>query len=394
MEVETLNQWARIKGIDLLGTGDFTHPQYFSELKSRLIPNGKGLFTLKGEPESVHFMLTAEVSNMYSDKGKGRRIHTLLFAPGFEEAEKINAVLSGWGKVASDGRPIFGFPVKQLAETVLNVSDQCMVIPAHAWTPWFSIFGSESGYDSIEEAFGELTPHIHAVETGLSSDPSMNWRLSALDSMALISNSDAHSPGKLGREANVFDCGMDYHDIVRILKTKDRNRFLKTIEFFPEEGKYHYDGHRACNVHLSPNDTIRCHGICPVCNKPVTVGVMHRVEALADRPEGFEPPDAVPFVRMVPLLEIVAEAMGIGANTTGAARQYQKLVAEGGSEFGILLDRSMGELSAFVPERILEGIVRVREGRLRIRPGYDGLYGEVRIFAEGTGRKSVQTELF
>ncbi|HEX9934638.1 MAG TPA: endonuclease Q family protein, partial [bacterium] len=295
MEPAALNRWAKTKGIDILGTGDFTHPQHFSHLKQCLVSNGKGLFRLKDDPNSTHFLLTAEVSNMYPDKGKGRRIHTLLFAPGFDEVEKINGMLSGWGKMASDGRPIFGLPAKHLAETVLNVSDRCMVIPAHVWTPWFSLFGSESGYDSIEEAYGDMTPHIRAVETGLSSDPSMNWRLSALDSITLISNSDAHSPAKLGREANVLDCGFDYDEIVLILKTKNRDKFLETVEFFPEEGKYHYDGHRACNIRFSPSETQKHGGICPVCGKSVVVGVMSRVEQLADRPEGFKPDNAVPF---------------------------------------------------------------------------------------------------
>jgi uncharacterized protein (TIGR00375 family) len=371
-----------MKGIDLLGTGDFTHPEYLSHLKKHLVSNGKGLFRLKNDPDSIHFMLTAEVSNMYSDMGKGRRIHTLLFAPGFDEVDRINTILSGWGKTASDGRPIFGIHVRHLAETVLGISEDCMVIPAHAWTPWFSIFGFESGYDSIHEAFGELAPFIRVIETGLSSDPAMNWRLSALDGITLISNSDAHSPAKLGREANVFDCDFDYREIVRILKTKDTDRFIETIEFFPEEGKYHYDGHRACHVRFSPEDTRRRGGICSACGKPVTVGVMNRIGQLADRLESFKPDRVIPFVRMVPLPEIAAEAMGLGVNTKAVGKQVARLVEQGGSEFRILRGLSVDELSSFVPERILEGILRVREGKIIISPGYDGVYGEVRIFGE------------
>ena len=382
MDVTTLNHWGKIKGINLLGTGDFTHPSYLAELKQKLVSNGHGLFHLKNNPDSVHFMLTVEVSNIYSDKGKVRRIHTLIFAPSFEVVEKINSTLSGWGKLASDGRPIFGFPVKQLAKMVLDISEECMIVPAHIWTPWFSIFGDKSGYDSLEEAFGELTPYIRAVETGLSSDPAMNWRLSALDNITLISNSDAHSPSKLGREVNIFDCEMDYKTITDIIRKKDRARFLKTVEFYPEEGKYHYDGHRACNVLFSPKETREHNEICPKCGKPVTVGVMHRVEELADRPEGYKPENAIPFVRLIPLQEIVAEAMGIGVGSTGVKREYERLIEKGGSEFRILLDLSREELASFTPERILEGIIRVREGNLTIRPGYDGVFGEIKIFGE------------
>jgi len=394
MDVAALNRWAGMKGIDLLGTGDFTHPAYFAELKEKLEPTGRGLFRLKDKPPSVHFMLTAEVSNIFSAHGKTRRIHTVLFAPSFEVVEKINATLSGWGKIASDGRPTFGFPVKQLAKMVLDISEECMVIPAHVWTPWFSIFGDKSGFDSIEEAFGEFTPHIRVIETGLSSDPAMNWRLSALDDITLVSNSDAHSPSRLGREVNIFDCEMDYWLITEVLKTKDRSRFLKTVEFFPEEGKYHFDGHRACNVLFSPRETRDHNGICPQCGKPVTVGVMHRVEELADRPEGYKPDHGIPFVRMVPLQEIIAETMGIGKDTTGVMREYEKLVEKGESEFRILLDLSREELADFVPERILEGIIRVREGNLKIAPGYDGVFGDVKIFGEGGGEEEKQMGLF
>jgi len=394
MEVTTLNRWARMKGIDLLGTGDFTHPIYFNELREKLESNGRGLFRLKDDPLSVHFMLTAEVSNIFSVQGKTRRIHTVLFAPSFEVVEKINATLSGWGKIASDGRPTFGFPVKQLAKMILDISEECVIIPAHVWTPWFSLFGDRSGFDSIEEAFGELTSHIRVIETGLSSDPAMNWRLSALDEITLVSNSDAHSPSRLGREANLFDCEMDYGVITEILKTKDRARFLKTVEFFPEEGKYHFDGHRVCNVLFSPAETRDHNGICPQCGRPVTVGVMHRVEELADRPEGYRPDHGIPFVRMVPLQEIIAEAMHIGKETTGVLREYERLVEKGGSEFRILLDLSREELADFVPERILEGIVRVREGNLEITPGYDGVFGEVKIFGEEGREEESQLGLF
>jgi uncharacterized protein (TIGR00375 family) len=394
MDVQSLNQWALMKGIDLLGTGDFTHPTYFAELKDHLEPTGKGLFRLKNATRSVQFILTSEVSNIYSDKGKTRRIHTMIFAPSFEVVEKIIATLSGWGKIASDGRPIFGFSVKQLAKMIFNISDECMIIPAHAWTPWFSVFGAQSGYDSLEEAFGEMAPAIRVIETGLSSDPGMNWRLSALDEITLISNSDAHSLSKLGREANIFDCDADYHVITEILKIKDRTRFLKTIEFFPEEGKYHFDGHRNCNVLFSPQETRDHHGICPQCGKPLTVGVMNRIETLSDRPEGYQPDSAIPFVRLVPLQEIISEAMGIGVGTSGVDREYERIIDKGGSEFRVLMDLPQEELATFVSERILEGIIRVREGNLTIKPGYDGVFGEVKIFGEGEMEDRPQMTLF
>src|SRR5512136_2614852 len=255
MEVKALALWAKRKGIKLLGTGDFTHPLYFLDLQSKLKPLGNGLFVLKEEPEETHFLLTAEVSNMYSQGGKSRRIHTLIFAPSFEAVERINAKLSKYGKTGSDGRPIFGFSAKDLLKMVLELSPDCLLIPAHAWTPWFSIFGANSGFDSILECYEEESKHIRAIETGLSSDPEMNWRLSALDDITLISNSDAHSPNRLGREANAFDCALDYREVTDTIRKKDRKRFLFTIEFFPEEGKYHYDGHRQCGVIFSPAES-------------------------------------------------------------------------------------------------------------------------------------------
>jgi uncharacterized protein (TIGR00375 family) len=394
MDVTVLDKWAKIKGIDLLGTGDFTHPVYFAELREKLEPTGNGLFRLKGQSDSVHFMLTTELNHIYSDKGKTRRVHMMVFAPSFQVVEKIIASLSGWGKLASDGRPILKFSIKQLVKMVLDISDACMLIPAHIWTPWYSLFGDQSGYDSMEEAFGEWAPHIHAVETGLSSDPAMNWRLSALDHVALISNSDAHSPSKLGREANLFDCEMDYQAITDVLRTKDRRRFLKTIEFFPEEGKYHYDGHRNCDVLFSPKETKAHQGTCPVCGRPVTVGVMNRVETLADRAEGFSPDQPIPFIRLVPLQEIIAEALGLGTETTGVVREYERLIEKGGSEFHILLDLPNEELATFVPGKILEGILRVHDGNVHIRPGYDGLYGEVKIFGEEENGEGSQMALF
>jgi len=393
MEVKALALWAKRKGIKLLGTGDFTHPLYFLDLKTKLDPLGNGLFALKEEPEGIHFMLTAEVSNMFSQGGKSRRIHTLIFAPSFEAVEKINARLSKYGKTGSDGRPIFGFSAKDLLKMILDLSPECLLIPAHAWTPWFSIFGANSGFDSIQECYEEESKHIRAIETGLSSDPEMNWRLSALDDITLISNSDAHSPSKIGREANVFNCELSYRAITEAIRKKDPRRILYTIEFFPEEGKYHYDGHRNCNILFSPQETRKHKSICPVCGKRLTVGVMNRVDELADRPEGAVPPKAIPALRTVPLDEIIADILGVGTNASSVEKEYLRLVEKGGSEFDILLELSPEQLSSFTPPDMLEGILRVREGRLKITPGYDGVFGKIEILSPAErGKEALQSE--
>jgi len=382
MNLETLSQWARIKGIDVLGTGDFTHPAYFASIEEKLEPSAPGLFALKGKGEKpVHFMLTSEVSNIYSQDGKTRKVHSLIFAPSLEAAGKINATLSTLGNVSSDGRPIFGFSARDLLKIVLDSDPDALLVPAHAWTPWFSVFGSRSGFDSIEECFGEYSGHIHAIETGLSSNPPMNWRLKALDNITLISNSDAHSPAKLGREANVFDCEPDYYEITDIIKKGDRDRFLFTVEFYPEEGKYHADGHRNCAVLLTPAETRSAGRKCPVCGGELTVGVLSRVEELADRPGGFVPDGAVPARHLVPLQEIIAEALGAGVNTLKVKRDYKRLVTEAGSEFALLLDTSPEDLVKLAGERLAEGIIRVRSGEISITPGFDGEFGKIKIFS-------------
>jgi uncharacterized protein (TIGR00375 family) len=381
MEVETLSLWAKRKGIKLLGTGDFTHPLYLLDLKSKLRPLGSGLLARPEDPDGTHFMLTAEVSNMFTQGGKGRRVHTLIFAPSFEVVERINAQLGKLGKISSDGRPIFGFSAKDLVKMVLDISPDCLLIPAHAWTPWFSIFGANSGFDSMEECFEEETKHIRAIETGLSSDPEMNWRLSALDEITLISNSDAHSPSKIGREANIFNCDLSYAAIAEAIRTKDPRKILFTIEFFPEEGKYHFDGHRNCKILFAPQETRKNKGLCPVCGKRLTVGVMNRVEELADRPGGVISPKAIPALHMVPLEEIIADALGVGTNASSVEKEYLRLVEKGGSEFDILLELAPEDLTSFTPPLILEGILRVRQGRLKITPGYDGVFGKIQIFS-------------
>jgi uncharacterized protein (TIGR00375 family) len=323
------------------------------------------------------------VSNIYTQGGKGRRIHNLIFAPSFEVVETIRSKLGNLGKLSSDGRPIFSFSAKDLVKMILEISTDCLIIPAHAWTPWFSIFGANSGFDSIQECFEEMTPFIYAVETGLSSDPEMNWRLSALDPITLLSNSDAHSPNRLGREANAFDCELDYKEITEAIRKKDRKKLLFTIEFFPEEGKYHFDGHRECGINFSPIQTKAHQFLCPVCHKKLTVGVMHRVEELADRPEAFIPKNAIPSIHLIPLEEIIAEAMGFRVGTKSVDAEYDRLVEKGGSEFQILLDATPEELALFVPRKILEGIIRTRQGKVFITPGHDGVYGKINLYPEG-----------
>jgi uncharacterized protein (TIGR00375 family) len=380
MNVARMALWAKKKGINLLGTGDFTHPIHFANLKSSLHSAGNGLFTTKREP-SVFFILTTEISCIYSYKGRVRKTHSIIMAPSIVVVDKINNILRKLGNISSDGRPILGMSAKDLLKIVLDVSEDCLFVPAHVWTPWFSLFGSKSGFDSLEECFDEYSRYIYAVETGLSSDPEMNWRLSALDNITLISNSDAHSPNKLGREGNVFDCKIDYHDIIDVIKKKDAARFLHTIEFFPEEGKYHYDGHRACNVLFSPEETKQHKGICPVCKKALTVGVMNRVDELADRENGFVPDNVIPSRHVVPLEEIIASAFNVGVNSLRVKREYERLV-EIHTEYTILLDLTQSELYKIADTRIAEGVLRVRAGDISITPGYDGEFGRISLFSK------------
>ena len=393
MELEGLAMWAKKKGIALLGTGDFTHPTYFAEIRSKLEPFDEGIYVLKRGERETKFMLTGEVSNIFSQGGKVRKIHTLIFAPNVSAVEGINDKLRGLGKLGSDGRPIFGFPAKELVKIVLDVSSDCLVVPAHAWTPWFSVFGANSGFDSLEECYEEQVKHIFAIETGLSSDPEMNWRLSMLDTIALLSNSDAHSPNRLGREANVFDGPLNYREIVGAIREKDPRKFLFTIEFFPQEGKYHFDGHRNCGVVFSPVQTKANGYLCPVCKKRLTVGVMHRIGEMADRAEGFIPSNSIPSIHLIRLEEIIAESLGVGVGTKAVEAEYERLIGAGGSEFAVLLDLSPEELKRFTSPRILEGIIRMRQGKLHIVPGHDGVYGKVNIFSQeerGEGEASEQ----
>jgi len=389
MSPEILARWAQLKGITVLGTGDFTHPLWFKELQEKLESAGNGLYRLKKsvavEPvfplcrADVFFMLTAEISCIYRKNDRTRKVHALVIAPDFDAAYRINIELSKIGNLSSDGRPILGLDAKQLLQIVLDASPEAMLIPAHAWTPHFSVFGSESGFDSLEECFEELTRHIYAIETGLSSDPPMNWRVSALDRLTLISNSDCHSASKIGREATVFDADVSYAAIMQAIRT--RKGYAGTIEFFPEEGKYHIDGHRACSVSLAPKETIRHNYLCPVCGKTVTIGVSHRVEKLADREEGYRPKLAALFRPLIPLQELIAEAIGAGVATKKVQAAYFSLLEACGNELSILLDIPIEDIDAAVSEpRIALAIDAMRQGKVHIAPGYDGEYGKVRIF--------------
>ncbi|OGY47901.1 MAG: DNA helicase UvrD [Candidatus Buchananbacteria bacterium RIFCSPHIGHO2_02_FULL_38_8] len=392
-----IDQWARIKGIDIIGSADFTHPYWLKELKENLVEERQGLFKFKNSDRKVLWMLTSEVSCIYSQGGKVRRLHLCLFAPDFATVEKINqALLDRKVNLSSDGRPIMGLSAKELTKIIMDINEKNLVIPAHAWTPWFSVFGSNSGFDSLEECFGEMTKYIYSIETGLSSDPSMNWRLSILDNITLISNSDAHSPANLGREANVFEIKpnqLSYDEIRRIIKEKDKNKFLYTIEFFPEEGKYHFDGHRDCNIQLSPIETKKNKGICPVCKKPLTIGVLNRVDQLADRREGYKL-NSIPYRSLVPLLEIIAEVYGQGKNTKKVDEVYHQMISKGGNEFRILLDLTKEELGKIADPAVVLGIQNVREGRINISAGYDGVFGSVKIFSPSEKIGPQQEKLF
>ncbi|MDP8229514.1 MAG: endonuclease Q family protein [Candidatus Gorgyraea atricola] len=389
MEVKTLSETAKYKGISLLGTGDFTHHLWLEELKKHLKDSGNGFFEYNG----VNFILTAEISSIYSKNDKVRKIHNLIFAPSFKVVDKINDVLSGYGNLSSDGRPIIGIDAKELAEVVFGVSKDVFLVPGHIWTPWFSLFGSKSGFDSIEECFEEYTKDIYALETGLSSDPGMNWRWSKLDRFNLISNSDSHSPRKIGREANVFDVEMSYKSVTDALKVKDNKKFLHTVEFFPEEGKYHYDGHRNCKVRFSPSETKKNKNTCPVCGKSLTVGVMNRVDTLADRPEGFVPKGSVPYKRMIPLSEIISDVLGVGDGSKAVEKEYSAIVPRVGTEFEVLTEVRKDELLTKLPKKIAKAIINVRNGNVNILPGFDGEYGKIEILKKEDNSEK-QMDLF
>ncbi len=395
LDLEHLYVWAQKKGITVVGTGDFTHPEWYAQLSQKLEPAEPGLFRLKPDIEQVcdemvppscrapvRFMLSCEISNIYKKKDRTRKNHNLVFFPDLECVNRFNTRLDAIGNIHSDGRPILGLDARDLLEIVLETSTDGFLIPAHIWTPWFSMLGSKSGFDTLTDCFDDLSAYIFAAETGLSSDPAMNWRVTALDKITLVSNSDAHSPSKLGREANLFDTAMSYYAMREAIEKGDQNAFLGTFEFYPEEGKYHGDGHRKCDVCFMPSQTRRHSGICPVCGKPLTLGVLHRVEELATRQEGIRPDHAFPFYRLIPLDDLLSEILCVGAKSKKVQQAYQSLLDQLGSEFNILHDLDRETIERAGIPLLGEAICRMRDNRVTFSPGYDGCYGTVHIFSQ------------
>ncbi len=401
MTLENLALWGAKKGIKVLGTGDFTHPLWFEEIKSKLEPAEPGLFRLKEQycikadspfdSRATRFLLSGEISCVYTKNGAGRRVHHLIYAPNLEAVQKINTQLGWIGNIKSDGRPIIGIDSKELLKILLNVSPECVLIPAHVFTPWFGLLGSKSGFNSLEECFDELTPQVFAIETGLSADPPMCWRLPFLDEKTIISSSDPHSLTRLGREAIIFDTELSYQAIMGAIRKRDQE-LVGTIEFFPEEGRYHFDGHRDCKVLWSPEETKKHKGICTVCGRPVTVGVMARIDELADpeRKAGFKPDWAKPFYNFIPFDEVIADAVGQGKNTKRVWEVYETSLEHFGSEFAILIDASESELKAGLTPPVAEAVTRMRKGEVHITPGFDGEYGKIKIFEEDERKKIEQ----
>ena len=406
LDLEHLHAWAQRKGIAVVATGDFTHPRWLAELRDKLLPAGGGLFRLRDDLAAavdatvpaacraeVRFILSVEVSSIYKRGERVRKVHNLLYAPDFEVAARIASRLARIGNIESDGRPILGLDSRDLLDITLASSPDAFLIPAHVWTPWFSALGEKSGFDSLDECFADLSSHIFAAETGLSSDPAMNWRLSALDRVALVSSSDAHSPEKLGREATRFGCDLSYFGMRDALREQSSG-LLGTIEFFPEEGKYHHAGHRACGVNLSPSEADALGHLCPRCDKPLTGGVAGRVAALADRPEGFCPDGARPFANLVPLVEVLGEILGVGPAAGRVRRSYDKLLASAGSEMSVLMDLPIEDADRQGPPLLGEALRRMRAGEVRRIAGFDGVYGIVRVFDEAERQRLLAQTTF
>ena len=395
MVVSQISLWASKKGIDLVGTADFTHPLWFRELKENLREKEEGIFSLKDNSSSTLFLLSTEISSIYTQEGQSHRIHNLILAPDFKTVEEINNKLRSRGvNLMSDGRPISGLSTPQLCEIIFSVSEDCLVIPAHCWTPWYSLYGSNSGFDSIKECFGEFTDQIYAVETGLSSNPAMNWRIAELDKRSIVSFSDAHSPQKIGREATVFKV----EDIKKLRYEDIRQAIIKqqiayTIEFYPEEGKYHWTGHRACQIKQSPEQTAKLGTICPVCGRKLTIGVMQRVEELASRSaEEVVKANRPPYFMIVPLLEIIAEVMESTVSSQAVVNRYEQMVEKFGSEFEVLLKTPIELISQSFGEKSAEAINKVRQGQIFVDPGYDGVFGTVKIWPDAEGQKEEKKE--
>jgi len=375
LSIPNLEKYAKIKGLNLLGTGDFTHPEWAKHLKESLSETsaGSGIYSTK---TGQKFLLSAEISLMYSQGGKGRKVHLVILAKNFDIVSQITEALKKRGRVDYDGRPIFGIPCPEFVDMMMNIDNDIEIIPAHAWTPWFGIFGSKSGFDSLEECFGEKTRHIHAIETGMSSDPPMNWRLSKLDKVNLVSFSDSHSywPWRIGREATIFDCEMSYSGIISAIRT--RKGLKMTIETDPGYGIYHYTGHRNCGICIPPSEALKLKNICPKCGKLLTVGVLQRVEELADRPEGFIPKNAVPFKDMLPLSEVISLATGTGIATKKTFEVYYRLLKEFETEFSVLLNADEEKIRFLVGEKLSSLIIKNRNSGIKVSPGCDGEYGK------------------
>ena len=388
MSIQEITRFAKMKGLNLLGTGDFTHPKWLEELKKDLIEiQDSNLYKSAKNPESpVCYMITGEVATIFPFEGSVKKIHHVILTPSMETAEQINDRLTPYGNLATDGRPTLNMTAPQLVEEIMHVSNENMVIPAHAWTPWFSLFGAFSGFNRMEDCYQDTTKHIYALETGLSSDPPMNWRLSSLDKYALVSNSDSHShwPWRIGREANVFELEhVTYQNMVDAIRKKDPEHFKFTIETDPAYGKYHWTGHRNCKVSLSPQEAIKFGNRCPVCRRNLTKGVEQRVEELADRPVGFKPANAIGYMHLLPLSEIIATVLSVAYPSVQKVwAVYNTLVARFGDEYTVLIGASLDEMSKIVEPRIAEAIVRVREEKIKVSPGYDGVYGQLVLFEE------------
>jgi len=384
LTLPNIEQTCRRKGVDIIATGDFTYPAWFKHIKEELEEiQQTGLFQLKKGDDAIKFILSTELSLVYKDDIKCRRIHLVLHAPSLEAVAELNAFLDQHYNIRSDGRPILGMTAPALVKLCLDIDPRFLIYPAHIWTPWYSVFGSKSGFDTLAECFKEQTKNIYAIETGLSSDPAMNWRLTALDNLTILSNSDAHSLANIGREANIFNMAtVTYDEIYRIITSQDKKNIVQTIEFYPEEGMYHYDGHRHCQISFEPTITKKHKGICPVCKKPLVIGVMNRVEELADRPTGAQSPQAVSFIKLVELDKIIAQSLGLKSRQSKqVATVYDRMIKHLGSELNILMKVDLETVKQIAGEKIALGVSHVRLGQLDIQPGFDGQYGQINVFS-------------
>jgi uncharacterized protein (TIGR00375 family) len=388
MDIEDISRFAKIKGLNLVGTGDFTHPKWLQELKEKLVKvENTNLYRYQKDPNSqVCFMITSEVSTIFTFENDVKKVHHVILTPSFETAAQINERLALHSNLSADGRPTLDMSAPQLVEEVMEVSKENVVFPSHAWTPWFSVFGAFSGFDRMEDCYQDMTKHIFALETGLSSDPPMNWRLSALDKYTLVSNSDSHSswPWRIGREANVFELEQfTYSNIVDAIRSKDTSKFKYTIETDPAYGKYHWTGHRNCKISLSPQDAIKFGNHCPVCNRKLTKGVEQRIEELADRPAGFKPEKAIGYMHLMPLSEIIVTVLGVTYPSVKKVWDvYNSLIEKFGNEYAVLIDASKEEMAKIVDPKIVDAVVKVREEKVKVIPGYDGVYGQLMLFEE------------